>query len=71
MKVCCIERLGTACTCADCPDYPACPIIRDFHGKGGFKYKKYKESLEFIRCHGYGRFLKLADAWKGPYGKLD
>jgi hypothetical protein len=26
--------------------------------------------MDFIREHGYDRFLQLADKWKGPYGKL-
>jgi hypothetical protein len=34
------------------------------------KYRKYRESVEFIRDTGYGEFIKRADKWKGPYGKL-
>lgn len=69
IKVCCfIENKFE--TCADCPDYPSCRTIKDFHNKGGYKYKKYKQSIEFIRRDGYMKFLKIASHWKGPYGKF-
>jgi len=58
-------------TCADCPDYPTCNIISGFHGKSGFKYKKYKQSIEFIKDKGYAEFIKIASNWKGPYGRFD
>jgi hypothetical protein len=71
MKVCCIGSLGTQHTCADCSDYPSCGIIQGFYGKKGHKYKKYRESAEFIRNRGYGPFLQIAAKWKGPYGKFN
>jgi hypothetical protein len=69
MKLCCFgeKRLET---CADCPEYRACATIRGFQSKKGYKYRKYRESLEFIRNRGYPAFLRLADTWKGPYGRL-
>jgi len=70
MKVCCINRLGVAHTCADCPDYLSCDTLREFHSKNGYKYKRYRASMEFIRAHGYDRFLEAARKWKGAYGKL-
>jgi len=70
MKRCCIARLGTDHTCADCPEYHTCGTLRDFHGKNGYKYRKYREATEFIRRHGYKAFLLSADKWTGPYGKL-
>lgn len=36
-----------------------------------YKYKKYKQAIEFIRKEGYSKFIKLADKWNGAYGKLD
>ena len=69
MKVCCFKERGLE-TCADCPDYPSCGVIRGFHDKSGYKYKKYSQSMEFIRKNGYARFIKAADKWNGPYGKL-
>lgn len=57
-------------TCADCPDYSSCELIHGFYAKNGYKYKKYQQAVEFIRANGYETFLKLADEWKGPYGKL-
>ncbi len=70
MKVCCFgeKRLET---CADCPEYVRCDIIRGFQSKKGYKYRKYRESIEFIREKGYPAFTRLADAWKGPYGRLE
>lgn len=70
MKVCCIRKLGTAHTCADCSEYLSCAALQGFHNKKGHKYKKYKESTEFIRACGYDSFLRAAEKWKGPYGEL-
>ncbi|MBN2014715.1 MAG: DUF3795 domain-containing protein [Candidatus Altiarchaeota archaeon] len=68
IKVCCFRDKGLE-TCADCPEY-ACKKIREWHQKG-YKYGRYKKSTEFIREMGYEKFLKKADKWKGPYGRLD
>ena len=70
MKVCCFKdrRLET---CADCSDYAFCDKIRAFHLHKGHKYKKYKQSIEFIREKGYSAFLQCSEQWNGPYGKLD
>jgi hypothetical protein len=70
MKRCCLARLGAAHTCADCPEYPSCRTLRSFYSKNGYKYKKYQEAAEFIRRHGYEAFLRIAEKWSGPYGKL-
>jgi hypothetical protein len=70
MKVCCFKENNFE-TCADCPDYSTCKIILDFHNKKGYKYKKYKQSIEFIRKNGYDEFLKNAKDWKRAYGPLD
>jgi hypothetical protein len=70
IKLCCFKERHLV-TCADCPDFASCEIIGSFHGKNGYKYKKYKQSIEFIRKNGYSRFVKLADRWTGAYGKLD
>ncbi|MDD3421893.1 MAG: DUF3795 domain-containing protein [Methanocellales archaeon] len=69
MKVCCFKERKLE-TCADCPDYPSCRMIQDFYNKKGYKYKKYRQSIEFIRKNGYDDFIKIADNWKGPYGKF-
>jgi hypothetical protein len=58
-------------TCADCAEYPTCELIHGLYAKNGYKYQKYRQSIEFIRAEGYTEFLKLADKWKGPYGKLE
>ncbi len=69
MKICCFKERKFE-TCADCPDYSTCKIIHGFYDKRGYKYKKYKQSIEFIRKNGYDKFIKIADSWKGPHGKL-
>jgi hypothetical protein len=69
MKVCCMTRGYN--TCADCKQYDSCDILQDFHGKNGYKYKKYKQATDFIRAHGYARFLKIANKWKIQYGKYE
>lgn len=69
MKRCCMMEKRVA-TCAECRDYPKCGIIRDFFAKKGYKYKKYRESLEFIRQNGYRAFITAARTWKRAYGKL-
>ncbi|MBN1195433.1 MAG: DUF3795 domain-containing protein [Methanomicrobiaceae archaeon] len=69
MKACCFRERQHE-TCADCPDYATCTIISDFYAKKGYKYKKYKESVEFIRKNGYKRFFEIANTWKGAYGRL-
>jgi hypothetical protein len=70
IKVCCIGKLGNSCSCADCTDFPRCKVLQDFYGKTGYKYRKYNESLEFIRANGYANFQKFAKKWKRPYGSL-
>ena len=69
MKVCCFKEKKLE-TCADCTDYPGCKIIHGFYDKNGYKYKKYKQAIEFIRKNGYSKFIKSANDWKGAYGKL-
>lgn len=70
IKVCCISKLGTASTCADCPDCLTCSTLQGWYGKKPYKYGRYRQSFEFIRAHGYDRFLEAAGTWKGAYGKL-
>ena len=69
IKLCCFRDKRFE-TCSDCPDYPSCKVIQDFYSKKGYKYKKYQQSIEFIRENGYPKFISIASAWKGPYGKL-
>jgi hypothetical protein len=69
MKVCCFGKRGIA-TCADCPDYDSCETIQGFFAKQGYKYGRYRRSLEFIRKHGYAEFVEATRDWKGAYGKL-
>lgn len=67
IKVCCIKKSYDSC--ADCLDYQGCPIVNEFYGKNGYKYKKYQQAVDFIRGYGYDSFLKIADKWKNAYGK--
>lgn len=66
IKVCCFKEKRLQ-TCADCSNYP-CETLEVFFSKGRAKYRK---QLDFIRDHGYQKFLKNADRWKGPSGKID
>lgn len=70
IKICCIGKLGFGSSCADCPDFSRCSTLQGFYEKSGCKYKKYRESLEFIRANGDAAFLEIAKSWKGPYGRL-
>lgn len=70
IKVCCFKEQKLE-TCADCLDYPGCNVIQEFYTKNGYKYKKYKQSMEYIRKNGYQKFISLTDNWKRAYGKLD
>ena len=56
-------------SCADCDQYGSCDIIQTFYVKNGYKYKKYKEALNFIRSEGYDVFIQIADGWNMQYGK--
>ena len=69
IKICCFRGRHFE-TCADCYDYSRCKIIHGLYEKSGYKYGKYRQSLEFIRENGYEKFINIADTWKGPYGKL-
>jgi hypothetical protein len=69
MKLCCFRDRGLN-TCADCPELVSCVIMREFFAKKGYKYSKYKQSLEFIKENGYEGFIEAARDWKGPYGRL-
>ena len=70
IKVCCFNERGYE-TCADCPDYLYCEILNGFYSKKGYKYRKYRQALEFIQENGYAKFTEIADTWKGPYGKFE
>lgn len=50
--------------------FPTCVTIQGFFAKNGYKYRKYRESLEFIRLHGYLPFITAARSWKRAYGGL-
>lgn len=57
-------------TCADCSKLNDCQIINEWYDHAGYKYKKYKEAIQFIRKRGYSEFIRFADEWEGAYGKL-
>ncbi|MFC1955004.1 DUF3795 domain-containing protein [Chloroflexota bacterium] len=69
IKICCFRDRKLE-TCADCADYATCDIIHGFQDKSGAKYRKYKETMNFIRNNSYEAFLKIADNWRGPYERL-
>lgn len=69
LKICCFKEKVLE-TCIDCIDYPICKRIHAFYSKKGFKYKKYKQSVEFISKNGYHQFIKRANGWNDAFGKL-
>ena len=69
IKRCCLSERKLN-TCADCPDYEGCRTIHEFFAKNGYKYRKYRESMEFIRQQGYPAFIEAARSWKRAYGSL-
>ncbi len=68
MKVCCISKKQLSC--ADCDEYGTCVVLNDFYNKNGYKYKKYKQAVDYIRAYGYDAFLEIADKWNNAYGKF-
>lgn len=70
IKLCCFGDHEFA-TCADCLSLESCDIIGDWFAKNGYKYKKYKQAIEFIKENGYQRFIRLADKWNNAYGRLE
>jgi hypothetical protein len=70
IKLCCF-RDNNLDTCADCSNLESCKIINSLYSHYGYKYNKYKESIEFIKKNGYSEFIKFSDKWKGAYGKLN
>lgn len=70
IKLCCFKD-NKFNTCADCPKLESCDIIGSLYAHNGYKYKKYKQAIGFIKMNGYSKFIKLAGKWKGAYGKLD
>ncbi|MDK2988836.1 MAG: hypothetical protein PWR16_365 [Methanoculleus sp.] len=69
IKVCCVKKGYTSC--ADCPEIHACRTLNEFYAKNGYKYKKYKQAIEFIGQKGYSAFLNIADTWTNAYGKYE
>jgi hypothetical protein len=68
IKLCCFHDRGFE-TCADCEEFNICDIIQPWFEKG-YKYRRCKIFLGFIRDQGYEEFIKKADGWKDAYGKL-
>jgi hypothetical protein len=67
IKVCCVRRGHDSC--ADCIEYGSCATLTGFHGKNGYKYRKYRQALEYIRENGYEEFLDITDGWTRAYGR--
>jgi len=70
IKVCCFRDMKLM-TCADCPKLDTCATANEFYGKNGYKYKKYRQAIDFIRKNGYARFVDMAVGWTGAYGKYE
>ena len=70
IKICCFKEKKFD-TCADCSDLSSCKIVSNWYAKDGYKYKKYKQAIEFIKEKGYPEFIILADKWKNAYGNMN
>ncbi len=66
-RLCCLDR--GAATRADCDEFVSCEVLQSCLAKRGYRYRKYREALGFIRANGYDEFVRLADGWKAPYGR--
>ena len=69
MKLCCMVERHLD-TCAECDDFSSCTILQEWYGKASGKYRRYKESAEYVREHGSDRFVEIADGWKDACGRL-
>ena len=69
MKICCINYGYD--TCADCKILEACEVINNFYNKNGYKYRKYKEAIIFIKTNGYYSFITQTINWTMQYGKYE
>ncbi len=69
IKLCCFSDHNLD-TCADCTKLEFCNIVGSWYLKNGYKYKKYKEAVYFIRDNGYSKFFEIAENWKNAYGKI-
>ena len=67
MKVCCLKK--GFISCADCMELDTCEVMRSFFSKKGYKYRKYKEAIYYIRENGYKNFFAIANSWKMQFGK--
>lgn len=67
IKICCMNNGFVSC--ADCSKYNTCETIQNLHNKNGYKYRKYRQAIIFIRDNGYEQFLAIADKWSMPFGK--
>jgi hypothetical protein len=70
IKLCCFRNKKLD-TCADCPEIETCDIISKFFNKRLPEYRKYKQSIEYIRIHGYQKILLKVKKWIKRYGELD
>ena len=68
IKLCCFRDKNLD-TCADCTEIETCNILGEWYSKDGYKYRKYKEAVYYIRKNGYENFFEIADKWKNAYGK--
>ncbi len=66
IKICCITKKMV--TCADCTELDGCSITQGFYTKNGYKYKKYKQAIDYIRNNGYSIFLNQTKKWTMQYG---
>ena len=67
IKICCITK--KLVSCADCNGLDNCSIIQEFYNKNGYKYKKYKQAINYIVNNGYSKYLNQTKEWTMQYGR--
>jgi hypothetical protein len=49
-------------TCMECPEFSSCRILQDFYARPA-SHQKIRRAAEFMRAHGYERFVRTARNW--------
>lgn len=61
IKRCCIGGKHKP-TCMECDEFSSCGMLQEFYGHRR-SHQKIRGSAEFIRAHGYERFMRAAKNW--------
>jgi hypothetical protein len=70
IKICCFKEKKFD-TCADCNKYYNCEIFNNRFKVGTKDNVSLQDALNYIKDHGYDKFILKAKNWKSYKGKLD